>query len=486
MAARCQQVLLVLAVLAAATTVHAQAPAQSTSSQAAPARELPRGVSNPAEYASYLAALNTADAAKRAQALEVFLAWYPGSVLRIGAYEQAMAAWQSAGDPAKADALALRLLQIDPENVRALVNRAYVGRTRAMAGAADALAPALAAAQQGMAALPKWQRPATLSEPDFTRLKLQFVAIFDGTLGFAALQAKDYGKARNHLLEAVKIEPDTMPDIYQLSVAMLEGQPLDALGFWYAARAIAISRAAKSATAAASIEKYARSRYQHYHGSDEGWSDLLARVAASGNRPPEDFAASISRALSPSESAVVMATSDPVNLSFVEWEFVLSHREDSAENRSAADRVWKAIGDKQKGGARLKIPMKVIAATPDRLQGAISEENQASNAVDLDVELDHALSPLPAVGAAILVVGSLSNYRAQPFLFYLTKAELADESLPVAGGDCADPRPQICTREYRPACGTHRDGSRKTYGNACSACADGEVVSQAAGACPKL
>jgi hypothetical protein len=314
---------------------------------------------------------------------------------------------------------------------------------------------------------------------------MQIVAIFDGTLGFAALQAKDYGKARSHLLEAATVEPDNMPNVYQLSVAMLEGQPLDATGFWYAARAVAISRAAKNEQAASSIEKYAHSRYRHYHGSDEGWSDLVARVAAGGNRPPGNFAASISRALTPSESAVQMATAaDPTSLSFAEWEFVLFHRDDSADNRTAADKLWKAIGDKQKGGARLKIPMKVISAAPDRLQGAISDENQASDTVDLDVELDHTLSPLPVVGSAIAIVGTLSNYRPRPFLFYLTKAELADESLPVAGGDCAEPRPQMCTKEFRPSCGTRRDGSRKTYGNACSACADGDVVNQAAGACP--
>jgi hypothetical protein len=128
--------------------------------------------------------------------------------------------------------------------------------------------------------------------------------------------------------------------------------------------------------------------------------------------------------------------------------------------------------------------MKVIAAAPDRLQGAISDENQASNTVDLIVELDHALSPLPPVGSAIAIVGTLSDYRLKPFMFHLTKAELADESLPVAGGDCAEPRPQICTRDFRPSCGTRRDGSRKTFGNACSACSDAEVITQAAGACP--
>ena len=94
------------------------------------------------------------------------------------------------------------------------------------------------------------------------------------------------------------------------------------------------------------------------------------------------------------------------------------------------------------------------------------------------------LSPLPAVGSGISVVGMLSDYRAQPFTFLMTRGELAPESLPVAGGPCADPRPQMCTRDYRPACGIRRDGSRKTYGNACSACADADVVTQGAGACP--
>jgi hypothetical protein len=94
------------------------------------------------------------------------------------------------------------------------------------------------------------------------------------------------------------------------------------------------------------------------------------------------------------------------------------------------------------------------------------------------------LAPLPAVGTKIAIIGSLSDYRTQPFRFVMTKAELAPESLPVAGGQCADPRPQMCTRDYRPSCGIRRDGSRRTYGNACTACADPDVVSQGPGPCP--
>lgn len=41
---------------------------------------------------------------------------------------------------------------------------------------------------------------------------------------------------------------------------------------------------------------------------------------------------------------------------------------------------------------------------------------------------------------------------------------------------CTDPRPQICTREYSPVCATLTDGSRKTYANGCTACADTAVI----------
>jgi tetratricopeptide (TPR) repeat protein len=463
--------ILALALGVAASGVRAQAPA---------------AVQNPAEQAAYTNAINIKDPTKRAETLEIFLAWYPNSVLRIDAYEQVMAAWQTAGNPAKADATATKLLQIDPDNVRALANRAYVGRTRAMSGEPAALASAAAAAERGIAAMAKWPKPAAVSDGDFARTKSQMIAIFDGTLGFAALQAKDYAKARTHYLAAVTVDPDNLADVYQLSVAQLEMQPSDPLGFWYGARAIAIARAAKNDQAASGIDRYVRSRYHRYHGSEEGWDALVTRVAAGEKMPPDGFTKSISRALSPAEAAVAAVTEhDPASLSYSEWAFVLSHREDSPANKEAADKVWHAIADKQKDGARLKIPVKVITATPDRIEAALSDGNQASNTVDLSIALARPLSPLPAVGATISIVGTLSDYRVQPFTFMMTKAELADESLPVAGGPCADPRPQMCTRDYRPACGSLKDGSRKTYGNACSACADPNVTTQAAGACPQ-
>lgn len=476
--------LILILAFAPAAAVRAQttaAPTPAPSGQPAPVPQ----TENPAEGKSYAAAIETRDPTKRAQALEIFIAWYPNSVLRVPAHEQLMAAWQAANSPGKAEAVAAKLLQTDPDNLRALANRVYVGRTRAVAGDASALPPAVAAAERGLAILAKWRKQEGADETGYERLKLQYTAVFNGLLGYAALQDKDYDKARRLLFDAVIVDPGNLQDVYQLAVAQLEGKPMDALGFWYGARAVAISRVAKNEQAASGIEKYVRSRYQHYHGSEDGFDAILTR-AASERLAPDKFARSISRVMTPDEKAIqLVSDNDPGALSYGDWELVLSQREASAANKAAADKVWKAISDKQRGGeARLKIPLKVLKATPERIEGAITDDNQAKGITDLEVKFTRPLSPMAVEGTMISVIGTLSDYRPKPFAFVMTGAELAPESLPVAGGACADPRPQMCTRDYRPACGLRRDNSRKTYGNACSACSDADVVSQSAGACP--
>lgn len=54
---------------------------------------------------------------------------------------------------------------------------------------------------------------------------------------------------------------------------------------------------------------------------------------------------------------------------------------------------------------------------------------------------------------------------------------------PAVATACVAPRPEVCTMEYRPVCGLLEAGSRRTYSNACSACADLEAVAHTAGAC---
>jgi hypothetical protein len=48
---------------------------------------------------------------------------------------------------------------------------------------------------------------------------------------------------------------------------------------------------------------------------------------------------------------------------------------------------------------------------------------------------------------------------------------------------CTEPRPQVCTQDYRPVCAELQDGSFKTFSNGCSACSDPAVNGYREGAC---
>ncbi len=61
---------------------------------------------------------------------------------------------------------------------------------------------------------------------------------------------------------------------------------------------------------------------------------------------------------------------------------------------------------------------------------------------------------------------------------------------------CTDPRPQVCTMDYRPVCATRDTGIRcvttpcpsaekRTYSNGCGACSDPKVSGYVPEACPE-
>ena len=68
-------------------------------------------------------------------------------------------------------------------------------------------------------------------------------------------------------------------------------------------------------------------------------------------------------------------------------------------------------------------------------------------------------------------------------------------SVPAGVTECTTPRPEMCTREYRPVCAAIDTGVRcvtepcpsmeyKTFGNGCDACSTEQVLYYSEGECP--
>jgi hypothetical protein len=308
-------------------------------------------IKDPAEYNAYMAALNTTDPGQKAQLMEAFAKQYPESVVRIEALEQAMAAYQQASNAPKVAEIATHILELDPNNVRALAITIYLKRSTLAATTDATQAAALgqevrAGAEKGAAALKAWPKPEGSTDAEFEALRNQMTSIFYGALGFVDLRASNWAPARESFLKAVQADGTSLQDIYQLSIAELEMKPLDANGFWYAARAIHFADATKNTAAVDSILKYAKAKYRQYHGSEDGWAQIVTQ-AATQTAPPANFTASVKPAPTACEIAVqAVQENDPATLSFNDFEFVLAQRDCSPAGGLAAHKVWAAIQSK--------------------------------------------------------------------------------------------------------------------------------------------
>ncbi|HKE33410.1 MAG TPA: tetratricopeptide repeat protein [Candidatus Angelobacter sp.] len=378
-------------------------------------------IRDPVEYNAYITALNTQDPAQKGAAMEAFVRNYPESVVKVDALEQAMAAYQQAGNQAKVNEIAKRILAMEPNNLRALAVIVYIERL-----STDGLRPeACASALRGLQILGSWQKPEVLGEVEFHKLRAQMAEIFFGAAGQCALLAKDYAAARDYYFKALQINPRDLQNVYQLAVADLEMTPIDVNGFWYVAKSMNLAQEQGNEQAKKGMEAYGKAKYKNYHGGDDGWDDLI-KEASTETAPPTIDGVKIKKAPTPPELAVkAVQENDPQSLSFSDWEFVLQYQDASPANKNAADKVWQAIQSRQKNGqAKLKVPVKVISATKDMIHGAITDENQSANKADLQVVMAKPLSRPPGPGAMVDVMGVMTGYTPQPFMFTMGNGEL--------------------------------------------------------------
>ena len=390
--------------------------------QAAPAAQKPQ-IKDPAEYNAYVNAVQQSDAAAKAQAIEAFLQTYPNSVMKEEALVQLMGAYQQSGNAAKTVDAAGRILQVDPNNVRALALLSYYYRSLCAQGGADAPKNCDQAAQygqKGLDALPNTTKPDGMSDADFTKFHNDIEGIFSGAVGFAALQKKDLALAQKDLRDAVEHEGQpNIADIYPLATSDLEAKPMNPEGFWFAIKAAGLAQGPGQQQ----ILDYARKKYIRYHGSEDGWADLVKQAqGAQGVMPPAGFTvAAAPPPPSPAEQAADLVKSkDPKQMSFAEWQLVLS-----SGNAQAADVVWSSIKDKA-----VKLVANVISASPSKLALAGSADDIDDKKADITLTMTKPLPAklVPATGTLTQFQATVSSYTPSPFLLTMTDGVLLDKA----------------------------------------------------------
>jgi hypothetical protein len=421
-----KSVLAMLLVAAVSTAVAQTASAPAPSAPQSGAAPQKKEIKDPAEYNAYMGALNQQDPSAKISGLEAFLAQYPNSVMKEDATELLMGAYQQAGNSAKMLETAQKVLQVNPCNLRALALIAYTKRAMAEAGGAGAaqnLTESGQAGEKGLQCVQTAQKPDGVSQADFDNLKKQTSQIFNGAAGMAALQAKDYAKAEQYLTAAVLAEPQdasSLRDVYPLALADLAPGPAehDVAGLFYIARAAALAQGAGKDQ----ITKFGKSKYVKYHGSEDGWTDLLAKAATTND--PTGVTVTQYVPPTPAQQCSDLLKSKKVEeMAFAEWQLCLSEG-----NQPDADTVWNTLK-----GKPLQMVAQVISIdSPKQLKLAGSEDDIEKKTADIDLSFGAAipLKDRPKEGADLQFQGTPVSYTPKPFMMTMSDGALLVKAKP--------------------------------------------------------
>src|SRR5882757_1158090 len=377
-------------------------------------------IKDPAEYNDYSNAISQSSPAAKASAIEGFLTKYPNSVVKEEMLEQLMAAYQAQNNMDKTVDAASRLLQTDPNNLRALAITVYIKKSQAAQKSTPAeqqplLDDAAASAQKGLAA----PKPANMPQADFDKLKSATAPIFYGAIALDDQLKKDYPGAVDNFkkeLAAVPVaQTQTGPqlnDTYLLGQAYAQQTPPDLKNAaWF------LTRAAQFAPAQAKpqIEKAAEYFYNKYHGSMDGYPAVQALAKTNLFPPAEYNPTPAPPPPSPADLAAqtVASTPDLKTLSLGDQEFILFNGKPED-----AQKVWDVLK-----GHRVQVPGTVISATPESVQLAVTEDNKQSKKADFTVNMKTPLKSVPAIGSTVTYDATFDSYTANPPMITLSDGE---------------------------------------------------------------
>jgi len=387
--------------------------------QASPSQSQPqkKEIKDPAEYNAYVGAVQQQDPAAKVSGLEAFLTQYPNSVMKEDALELLMGTYQQTNNQAKVMDAANRLLAVNPDSARALVLLAYNER------AAQKWADAKQHAERGLQALTKMAKPDGVSDADFAKQKTQLAALLNSVAGFSALQLKDYASAQKYLRPAVEADPNNVENVYPLALAYLTATPPDDVnGLFFIARAANLVSDPKGKD---SIVKFGHSRYAKYHGSEQGWDDLLAQTKTTPVPPPGFTIAQYVPPTPAQQAADLVKTKKAEEMSFAEWELVLS--EGTPEDQ---EKIWSAL----KGKNLQMAEVQVISASPTKLQLAASVDDIDKKRADVELSFPAPIPArnLPKEGDKINFEGTPASYTPKPFVMVMEKGTLLTKGAPAS------------------------------------------------------
>ena len=392
------------------------------------------------EYDAFNAMATEKDPNKKISLAEAFLQKFSNSDFKEGAYVVEMQTYQQLSQPDKAVEAGHKALEANPDNLDALRFLSFVFPFVYKADDPEAtakLSRAESDAKHGLEVLQKLQKPAGVSDEQFNQAVKGLRAVFNGSVGFVALQRKDYAAAITSYKAASEDNPSDWYVFYRMGLAYLYSNPHDYdHGIWYIARALALAQAAKDPNAE-EFGKYLKQTYIGYHGNDQGLQDIVTQAASSVN-PPDGFKVAAMEA--------PKHTGNPLVDGFNDMTYPLKFGGETAQ------KAWDALkGQPLELGGVVDSVVKGSDAGTYLVRIGILEQSKATPGV-YDIEVKDSKQPNVknlARGDAVRFKGTADSYTATPNLVLTVVGEITQpDPLPDKPPVKEKPKPPV---HHRPA-----------------------------------
>jgi hypothetical protein len=349
-------------------------------------------IKDPAEFNAYQMATTQSDPKAKASALEDFLVKYPQSVVKKAVLDLMMDTYQGLSDPDHALSAATRLLQVDPDNMKAIyisvvIKKGQCGKTQDAQTCDDGAA----LAHKGLATV----KPAGTSDDDWKKLTGATYPVYHSGIALdEAISKKDLKAAEAEYAAELMLYTDAqsqtvgLPDTLQLATAYsMPGAGQDLVkAVWFFARVWDFAPINYKAQIEPKLEYY----YKKYHGKLDGLDDIKAKATAT-TFPPGDL--SIAPAPTPAERIHAMLTDPTIKLP----QLALSDKETilALGSKDDAEKIWAVMKDQA-----TPVPGIVLEATASVIKVAVTQDAKDAKVPDFIVNMKTPLADkdVPVVG----------------------------------------------------------------------------------------
>ena len=378
--------------------------------QSAEAPKTDRQWKDRAEYDLYTAASGGKDPAANIGKLDEWTKGYPETQFSTERRALYLQNYVAQGKIQEAVAKAKEILAVDPNDFRSLYYTTLY--TPALVNTppvpADVLDQGDKAANGVLANLDK-QKPATMADAQWETNKKPIAATAHTTLGWDAMQRKEYDKAETEFKQSLSLNPANGDVDYWLgSVEALQKNvaKMPEMLFYIARAASYDGQGAASAGIKQAASQYLDKAYIGYHGSKEG-EDQLKQTAKANGAPPADYKL--------------------VSVVDIEKDKVAKENQEAASNPQLA--LWKNIKNELTGangadyfGKSMKDALlptlkgKVVKLEPETNPKTVVLSMIDGTTGDATLKFDAALPGKVEPGTELTFEGVPESYTADPFM----------------------------------------------------------------------